>query len=447
MRIAEIPSPSHSQSESQQQSNSQFRFDLFNPILFQIESLIKKVELFSSVSAADQPLSPAIRDDLRNSLNHLAQFTPFPNSTKLHIWKLSYRLWNACVDLSNTSAARRSSTEHANLRHVASDLLYLAGDVAGVPSSAVKFASFYYKTGLIWHGLKNFELASSCFEKASDIVSKMDLTTVVDPGAKKLLLDLNIARSRTAWQVSDRNLAMVLLSRAKGLMFGSPEHYKALGDEYLAFGKIELSKGETHAFREALKLMNEALDLFEKGLRVARAREDMVGFKALRSKTLRFISAVHLQVEEFESVIKCVRLLRDEDCGDNHPSLPVLALKAWLGLGRHGEAEKELRGMIENKGIPESAWVSAVETYFESVGGAGAETAMGVFMGLLGRCHVSAGAAVRVAHKVVGQGGEVSEVRAKVAAKLVSDERVLTLFRGEAAAKHRKTMYTLLWNW
>lgn len=295
--------------------------------------------------------------------------------------------------------------------------------------------------------MKNFELASSCFERASDIVSKIDLTSVVDSDAKKLLLDLNIARARTAWQVSDRNLAMVLLSRAKGLMFGSPEHYKALGDEYLSFGKIELSKGETQAFREALKLMNEALDLFEKGLRVARGREDMIEFKALRSKTLRFISAVHLQVEEFESVIKCVRILRDGDCGDNHPSLPVLALKAWLGLGRHGEAEKELRGMIENKGIPESAWVSAVETYFEAVGGAGAETAMGVFMGLLGRCHVSAGAAVRVAHKVVGHGGEVSEVRARVAAKLVSDERVLTLFRGETAAKQRKAMHTLLWNW
>ncbi|XP_038889675.1 TPR repeat-containing protein ZIP4 isoform X1 [Benincasa hispida] len=448
MRIAEIPSPSQpqQQSQSQQQPNSQFRFDLFNPIRLQIESLIKKAELFSSVSAADHTLSPAIPDDLRYSLTHLAQLTPLPNSTKLHIWKLSYRLWNACVDLSNTSAAHRSSTEHANLRHVASDLLYLAGDVAGVPSPAVKSALFYYKTGLIWHDLKNFELASSCFERASDIVSKMDLTTVVDPGAKKLLLDLNIARSQTAWQVSDRNLAMVLLSRAKGLMFGLPDHYKALGDQYLAFGKIELSKGETHAFRDALKLMNEALDLFEKGLRVARAREDMVEFKALRSKTLRFISAVHLQVEEFDSVIKCVRLLRDGDCGDNHPSLPVLALKAWLGLGRHGEAEKELRGMIENKGIPESAWVSAVETYFEVVGGAGAETAMGVFMGLLGRCHVSAGAALRVANKVVGHGGEVSEVRARVAAKLVSDERVLTLFRGEAAAKERKTMYTLLWN-
>ncbi|XP_022991515.1 TPR repeat-containing protein ZIP4 isoform X1 [Cucurbita maxima] len=452
MRIAEIPSPSQgpsqsqSQSQSQQQSHSQFRFDLFNPILLQIESSIKKAEFLSSASAADHPLSPIIPDDLRHSLTLLAQLTPFPNSTKLHIWKLSYRLWNACVDLANTSATRRSSTEHANLRHVASDLLYLAGDVDGVPSPAAKSASFYYKTGLIWHSLKNFELASSCFERASDIVSKLDLTMVADAGTKKLLLDLNIDRSRTAWQVSDRNLALVLLSRAKGLMFGSPEHYKALGDEYLAFGKIELSKGETHAFREALKLLNEALDLYEKGLRLARAREEMVEFKALRSKTLRFISAVHLQVEEFESVIKCVRLLRDGDCGDNHPSLPVLAMKAWLGLGRHGEAEKELRGMIENKGIPESAWVSAVETYFEAVGGAGAETAMGVFMGLLDRCHVSAGAAVRVAHKVVGHAGEVSEVRARVAAKLVSDERVLTLFRKEPAAKHRKTMYTLLWN-
>ena len=101
---------------------------------------------------------------------------------------------------------------------------------------------------------------------------------------------------------------------------------------------------------------------------------------------------IHLQKEEFESVIKCVKVLRESaDDGDEHPSLSVLAMKAWLGLGRHGEAEKELRGMVIDKGIPEGVWVSAVEAYFAAAGTAGVETVKGVFLGLLGRCHVSAG--------------------------------------------------------
>lgn len=86
----------------------------------------------------------------------------------------------------------------------------------------------------------------------------------------------------------------MLLNHVKGLMFGLPEHYKALGHSYLAFGKIELSKGETQAFREALKLMNEVMNIFKKGLSVAQGRKVMVELETLRFKTLRSISAAYL---------------------------------------------------------------------------------------------------------------------------------------------------------
>ena len=334
------------------------------------------------------------------------------------------------------------------LRQVSADMLLLAGNVDGVPSPALKSASFYYKTGLIWHELRRFDLAASCFEKATDLTAKLDVATISDPGERKLLLDLNIARSRTAWDVVDRNLAVTLLNRAKILLSGSAEHYKALGNQYLVFGKSALSKVEGSGVKEALKLMNEALDLFEKGLSTARTRNGTEDLKASRSKCLRFIAAVHLQGEEFESVLKCIRVLR-EGGGDRHPCLPVLAMKAWLGLGRYGEAEKELRSMVVNKGVPESIWVSAVEAYFDAAGTAGAETTKGLFLGLLDRCHVSAGAAVRIAFRVVGEGGngDGARVRAKVAAELVSDERVVALFAGEAAAKDRTAMHAVLWNW
>ncbi|KAJ4836739.1 TPR repeat-containing protein zip4 [Turnera subulata] len=123
--------------------------------------------------------------------------------------------------------------------------------------------------------------------------------------------------------------------------------------------------------------MNEALDLCEKGSSTARTREQVMELKELRLKLLWFISSVHLQKAEYDSVIKCVRVLREGGTHgeDHHVSLPIMAMKAWLGLGRYGEAEKELRGMVVGNGISEGVWISAVEAYFEAAGMAGAETA------------------------------------------------------------------------
>ena len=100
-------------------------------------------------------------------------------------------------------------------------------------------------------------------------------------------------------------------------------------------------------------------------------------------------------------MIKCVKVLRESANGnDEHSSLLVLAMKAWLGLGRHGEAKKELRGMVIDKGISEGVWVSTVEAYFVAVGTTRVEIVKGVFLGLLGRCHVSVGLTVRVVHNI-----------------------------------------------
>ncbi|GLT77739.1 hypothetical protein SLA2020_492990 [Shorea laevis] len=449
MRISEISTSELRQPTDGRQSPLQGLHHQHQHILSLIESKVKQTE-------TQQPANP-LPDSLPSELRQaLTQLTSLPNSSslKLHLWKLSYRLWNACVDLSNAAAIHSPSSNFsaeniAKLRHAAADMLFHAIDVPGVPSPAIKSAFFYYKTGFIWHELRSFDLAFTCFERATDLVAKLDISDISDARERKLLLDLNIARSRTAWEVSDRNLALTLLSRSKSLLFGLSDHYKALANQYLAFAKSVLPTNETHGFNEALKLMNEALDLCEKGTSVAITREEAVEIKELRLKTLRFISAVHLQKGEFESVIKCVRVLREScDGGDNHASLPVLAMKAWLGLGRYSEAETELRDMVVNKGIPESVWLSALEAYFQAAGTAGAETAKGIFLGLLGRCHVSARAAIRVIHRMIGDGigGEGSRIRGKVVAELASDERVVALFDGKAASEERRAMHVILWN-
>ncbi|KAF5746242.1 TPR repeat-containing protein ZIP4 isoform X1 [Tripterygium wilfordii] len=456
MRIAEISS----QDTRPPENHSQSPHHCPNHLLTQIESLIKQTENRST----DQTLPDTLPNDLRQTLAQLSQLAPFPsdsNSMKLQIWKLSYRLWNVCVDLFNATTIRASSSApsatelHAKLRHVSADMLSLAVDVVGVPSPVIKCASFYQKTGLIWHNLRKFDFASTCYERATELLSKLDTGKFSDSRERKLLLDLNIARARTAWEVSDRNLAITLLNRTKSLLFGLSDHYKTLAKQYLTFGKSLLSSSDNNSFNEALKLMNEALDLCEKGFGTTRKQEETAELKELRSKALRFISAVHLQKGKYESVIKCVRVLRQgsgfsgSDAGDLHASLPVLAMKAWLGLGKYGEAEKELRGMAINRGIPEGVWVSAVEAYFQAAGTAGAETTKGVFLGLLERCNVSASSAVRITHRLIGDdgGNDMSRVRAKVVAELVTDERVIALFASEAAVKERTAMHAVLWNY
>ncbi|EPS68179.1 hypothetical protein M569_06585, partial [Genlisea aurea] len=416
--------------------------DDYAAVFSQIEFTIKSIERHSPAL----PLPDSFSTELRLALAQLNQQSPFANSLKLLVWKLSYRLWNACVDISNASSSK-ASEEHAKLRQAAAELLLLSADVVGIPSPAFKVALFFHKTGLMWYDLRKLDLANNCFEKAADLVSNIDIDSVTDDDERKLLLDLNLARSRLAWDIPDRNLAIALLNRSKNVLCGISRNYSLLANQYLAFGKALLSTSEAPAVNDALKLMNDSLELCEKGLRVVKRTEETLNLKELRLKTLRFIAAAHLQSEDFESVLKCVNVLREVgNCGDNHPSLSVLAMKAWLGLGRFEKAEKELRGMVVNKGIPEGVWVSAVESYFHVAGAAGVETVKGVFFGLLERCQVSAGATIRVVNRIVRNGGEGIQVRAKVVSDLVSDERVLTLFAGKGAAHQRTAMHALLWN-
>ncbi|KAG4946656.1 hypothetical protein JHK87_042663 [Glycine soja] len=59
-----------------------------------------------------------------------------------------------------------------------------------------------------WHSLWKFDLAAKYFERAMRLVSMLDINSITDIGERKLLMDLNLARSRTAWEVLDPNLAV-----------------------------------------------------------------------------------------------------------------------------------------------------------------------------------------------------------------------------------------------
>ncbi|KAL8115479.1 hypothetical protein AgCh_022104 [Apium graveolens] len=86
-------------------------------------------------------------------------------------------------------------------------------------------------------------------------------------------------------------------------------------------------------------------------------------------------------------------------CGKNFKSFTIAKFE-------HGGGNIVLKQV--NKGISESGWVYAVELYFQEVGNAWAEIGKRIFLGLLGRCHVSAGVATRVVHfSVAFQGKKI----------------------------------------
>ncbi|XP_078434659.1 tetratricopeptide repeat (TPR)-like superfamily protein [Wolffia australiana] len=408
--------------------------------LLELESLIKEAE---DLSADLHGIPQSLVVGLSRSLNHLTSLLPLSDAIKLHIWKLSYRLWNACVDLSNAKQIRsdgrtRIDESQVSLRQAASDLLHLAGSPPGIPSPAFKCASFFHKTGLMWHELRRFDLAANCFERATDLTSVVQADRETDPEERKLLLEINLARARTAWEVADRNLAIALLNRSKNLLFDNPASYKALADQYLQFGKLELSdKSESAA---SAKLLNVALNLSEGGIEISRRPDHKLPLENLRDRCLRFLAAERLQAGDYEAVVKCVKVMR-EGCGkEEHPSVGFMALKAWIGLGKFEEAERELRTMALTRSVPDNVCVAAAELLLEGVG---AEAAKGVLIGLVSRCRLGPSSALRVVKKVAEGGGGG---RARVVGEVVSDERVLTLFSGPGAATESRTMHAVLWN-
>ncbi|XP_020102367.1 TPR repeat-containing protein ZIP4 [Ananas comosus] len=443
--------------------------EALNPLPLLLEELETLVADAESLSSSDPSSAEALAAALRRSLARLSSSSssssssaaPLPEHAKLQIWKLSFRLWNACVDLSNSSAVRRpggvsggedrrSRTDQAQVRQAAAELLLLAGCPSGVPSAAAKAASFFHRTGLIWHELGRLDLAAACFERATDLVSGGGGGgAAAGEEERGLVLEINLARARTAWEASDRGLAVALLNRSKSLIHGSsPTWFKTLAEEYLRFGRHELSKKPSGGAPDASDLFSEALDLCEKG--IAAAPSETLDLEGLKERCLRFMAAERLQAEDYEGVLRCVRVLRaaagkgkgkGKGKGE-HPSVGYVAMRAWLGAGRVGEAERELKGLVANEEAPEGVCVSAAEAYLAT---AGPEAALGVLVALAGRCSAGAGAALRIVKRVAEGGGGLG--RARVVADLSSDERVVALFDSAAAtSKERGAMHALLWN-
>ncbi|XP_072966160.1 TPR repeat-containing protein ZIP4 [Typha angustifolia] len=418
-------------------------------VLDELESLVREIE---SLSSDDLSSLATLAAGIRRYLSRLSSSGPLPDSAKLLLWKFAFRLWNACVDLSNAASLlpfssdddRRRRIDNAEIRHAAADILLLAGTPAGVPSASLKSASFFHRTGLIWHDLGRLDLAAGCFERATDLVSGAGRIAGDEDERRRLVLDLNLARSRTAWEASDRILAVALLNRSKTLVAGSPAMFPALAEQYLQFGKLELSKKPSDDALNASDLLAEALDLCEKGIAAASggSAAEALALRNLKERCLRFMAAERLQADDYEGVLRCVRVLRAASVAKKegeHPSVGYVALRAWIGAGRIAEAEKELKALVANREAAEGVIVSAAEAYLAA---APSEAAREVVAALAGRCRAGAAAAVRLVKRVIDGGGGAG--RARAVAELASDERVVSVF--DVAPNERNAMHALLWN-
>ncbi|CAN6445210.1 unnamed protein product [Victoria cruziana] len=435
MRISEIRNPAGNCSGSCIATHRQ--------IIDAIESCIHQVELLSPKN-----LQLELPVALRSSLNRLSSLPPLPETAKLRLWKLGYRLWNGCVDLANAAGHSGSGSvspsfyeEHAKLRQIAADLINFAGSVPGVPSADLKAASFLQKTGVLWHGLRRFDLALACFDRAAELASKID--SAYSEEDHRFLLDLNVSRAATAFESpSGSVMALALLSRSKRLVAGDPQKHRLLAEKYFSFGKQLLARDQRYEAEESIKHLNEALDLSERGMKMGGSDDEVSALRDLRAKTLRFMAAAHLQIGSYDDVLTCVNAM-SETAGGDHPSLGFLAMKGYLGLGRYDDAENELMKMAGNFRIPAEVCLSAVEVFMKEAAEIGVEGAKAVFIGLVERCAVCPSDAVRIVERVLVGGGAV---RARVAAELAMEERVVDLFRENGAGKDRAVMHAILWN-
>lgn len=140
-----------------------------------------------------------------------------------------------------------------------------------------------------------------------------------------------------------------------------------------------------------MKLLTEALDLCEKGIAIAKGCGRTLDLEEFKGRCLRFLVAERLQAEDYEGVLRCVRVIWGDAAARSsaveHPRVGFVAMRAWLGAGRLGEAESKLKRMMANKEVPEGICVTTTKAYLVV---AGAKAARGV---LVEKCRISARAA------------------------------------------------------
>eukprot|EP00850_Spirogloea_muscicola_P014959 SM000111S18782 [mRNA] locus=s111:143568:147638:- [translate_table: standard] len=412
---------------------------------------------------------PAVSDGtvaLLRGLVNGADASKLSEEHKLQLWKLAYRIWNACVEVANTCMAEQAAKEsHARLRHIASDMLLLAGEVPGVTSGLLKVAFFFCRTGKLWHALQKYEVAEACFEKATALRGQH---TSKSPGAARsaenkgeedsLSFDIYVARARTAWELSQSALACSLLGRARSLVasLSLPEKYAELADAYFQLGRKLVVKETATTMAESVHYLDNAYDICSDGLAIlqrANSQDLTTASKAavieLQQKILRFLAAAHVHNKNYDAALKCTAGLKDPSVHVDHPSIPYLEAKALLGLQRYDEAETELQYLLAHELASPELCLAAFEDFLccNEIG-----RIKRAFHLVQAKAPTCGSLPVKFLEKLLTSRdlhGEDEEEALRLTLEIATDEQTLSAVCQHDTASCRSEMscvFTLLWN-
>lgn len=427
-----------------------------NEALQRGEELVREIE-----EAAPTSLSSENVKKFREVLDSFAQ-AEFSEEQRLSAWRLSYRLWNTSVDIVNNLKVDQERTEdHAELRQIASDLLAIAGAIGNARCSFVRIAVFLFKTGCVWHKISKYLKASACFERAFELCFKQEGCASQPSDTREqveFFFDLFLARARTAWELGGQTLACSLLGRARRLLSTIPaDRHAELAEQYLKFGKSLLLKDDSDSQAESVRYVETGLDICSEALSISQLHDvDRTNLERLKQRILRNLAAGQLEIDNYESALRCVDALR---LTTDHISTSYFALRALAKLGRHDEVERELFTLV---GVAEEhvdVYVSALETVIQECSRMDAvEKAFFILLQQFGpnREHFPA----KVLEKLLRQepSGDPSCIkRVELALKIACDEKILTALmaeneslvlvdgRPQSEQKQRQFVHALLW--
>lgn len=283
------------------------------------------------------------------------------------LWKLSYRLWNVCVDMANNTLGTEKEMDvlQVKLRQVACDILLEAGESQSVRSGKLKMAMFLSRTGSMWHKIKEFEQAEACFSKATEIcaqiASKDDITSREDSEILELKFEIYTSRSRASWELGQHALASNLLGRASTLVKRLPKKAYILAEQYLTFGRLTMSKNDDQdAASDAIPLLEQAYEIsstFSQSISQTENLSDELS--SLKQRVLRYLAGAHVQTHNYEAALKCVATLKLQS---SHPSVPFLELRALLGIERTQDAIEVMKNLLEEEGCTAELAAAGLES-------------------------------------------------------------------------------------
>lgn len=110
------------------------------------DSLLAKLKSLVTGVEADPPTVD--HDTLQALADSVATFgdtLSFTDAQKDSLWKLSFTMWNRCVDLGNAQGSALEEGAQASLRQAACDILLLAGASPTVQDAGAKVAFLLLK--------------------------------------------------------------------------------------------------------------------------------------------------------------------------------------------------------------------------------------------------------------------------------------------------------------